>query len=175
MSTTPAPKRPASVLHSYERGITADLLHEVGGYPGLHEEARTELADEHPCRRENPDADLPLTVTSDEAGYLTVRAEIPCTDLRCRTEAAAVARYQELQDAFDRAQEYMAAANLLLQQPNLADTPDPAQLSKLWTRREHAIREALRTVIDTITPHAEPAPESAAITTQQPYHKEEFA
>ncbi|MEV7930482.1 hypothetical protein [Kitasatospora sp. NPDC088779] len=159
VSGTPGPQLPASVVHVYERGITADLLAQVGGYPGLHKEAREELAEQHPCRREVPGTGLPLTITSDDTGFLTVHAETTCTDRRCRTEAAAVARYQELLEVFDRTRESMNAVDLLLRQPNLVTTPDPEKLRKEWARREKAIRELLREVVDTITPHADSAAE----------------
>ncbi|MFI8461759.1 hypothetical protein [Kitasatospora sp. NPDC085464] len=159
VNSTPGRQLPASVVHVYERGITADLLAQVGGYPGLHKEAREELAEQHPCRREVPEAGLPLTITSDDDGFLTVHAEMTCTDRRCRTEAAAVARYQVLLEVFDRTWESMKAVDLLLQQPNLVTTPDPEKLRKRWDRQEKAIRELLREVVDTITPHADPTAE----------------
>ncbi|WP_030237971.1 hypothetical protein [Streptomyces sp. NRRL S-350] len=158
-AAAPGRELPAAVTHIYERGITADLLSEVGGYPGLHEEARTELADNHPCRRAEPTAPVPVTVTSDGTGFLTVRAEIRCTDRACRIEAAAVARYEPLLAAYEVARESLRGADLLLQQPNLVTTPDPEQLRRQWARREKAIRETLRTVIDTLAPHAAPAAE----------------
>ncbi|MER6399316.1 hypothetical protein ABT263_25205 [Kitasatospora sp. NPDC001603] len=100
VSSASALQLPASVVHAYERGVTADRLAEVGGYPGLHKEAREELAELRPCRRELPGAGLPLTITADDAGFLTVHAETTCTDRRCRTEATAVARYEELLAVF---------------------------------------------------------------------------
>ncbi|MFD7832428.1 hypothetical protein [Kitasatospora sp. NPDC059803] len=154
----PGRELPVSVTHVYERGITADLLAGVGGYPGLHEEARTGLAENHPCLRD-PDAVLPVTVTSDDDGYLLVHAEIRCTDRACRIEATAVARFDPLMDAYYRARESLAAVDLLLQQPNLVSTPDPQKLRRQWDRREKAIRESLRAVIDILEPHAAPATE----------------
>jgi hypothetical protein len=73
----PAPERPASTLHTYGHGISADLLHRVGGYPGLTEEARKDLPADHLCRQEDPNAGLPLTFTSDKVGFITVHAENP--------------------------------------------------------------------------------------------------
>jgi hypothetical protein len=45
---------------------------------------------------------------------------------------------------------------LLDHQPDLMEHPDPARLTTEWNRREQAIRQGLRVVIDAIEPHAGP-------------------
>ncbi|WP_404870954.1 hypothetical protein ACI1MP_37515 (plasmid) [Kitasatospora griseola] len=160
------PARPAvaanrvEVVHDYVRGITGDLMHQVGGYPGLLEEARRILAEEYSC----PDADLsimPLAFGSDEDGFVRLRGEIRCTDARCLAQAAAD-RHQALEDLYRTAQQHLAAAGDLLHYPSLDVTPDADELTARWNTTEDDFRRQLRKLIDPLEPHAAPTTDPKA-------------
>ncbi|MFJ5121850.1 hypothetical protein [Kitasatospora sp. NPDC088548] len=157
-TTLVAGPEPTEVTHIHESGIRAEL---TDGEAELAMEARAEMADEYPWH--GGDAEPPVTVTDGGRGYLTVRAELRCSDPRCLVLLPAMETFNELAMVIDQARQYrkdlpeavrahLDEAYRLLLPPRwlsedgplpLEQTPQAGQLRTVWRARERSVRAEL--------------------------------
>ncbi|MGW4803032.1 hypothetical protein [Kitasatospora sp. NPDC004272] len=151
------PPIPATTTHTTETGMAARVLTaHYGHVDALVEEARDEFAaDFAQCRlagsHQGPvDVTVTLGGEGHPADYTTVTAEVVCADVRCCTRAAARDFLHELQDALHTADSHLARVST-----TLFNDEDPAAA---WDREAVTTAAVLRTLIDTLEPHAAPRP-----------------